>query len=282
MRWGSVAWAILLLGASLAGCTGAPASPRAGGSSFAPPPSPGADTGSVAGFVVDEEHRAIPNATVVLMTTNQVAQSDASGAFTINGAPPGKHKVIAQALGYQAAGRELEVLAGQVARATFVLSGIMIPSVPYHRTHTRVSEIFLDQEWVGFLFILADQNHSAICGSCYHTLYPDPGVIRQVLVENSWPSFPTPVVNGAVAIWWMYYGAKGDYHNALEQYSNRESRFMPDVETNELNATQPKKISIVVESGLDTVSFQHKVTTYHTFAYGAPLKDGFTALAPAG
>lgn len=77
--------------------------------------------GSIVGRVLDEEFRAIPNATVAVPSVPLVTQTGADGTFQLGPLPPGGYDVSAYALGYGALGRRVEVLAGESVDLTFTL-----------------------------------------------------------------------------------------------------------------------------------------------------------------
>lgn len=64
--------------------------------------------------------RVIPGATVQT-DTGQAAQTDAQGAYTLNGVPPGSRQVTASADGYQSETATVQVTSGQTARQDFFL-----------------------------------------------------------------------------------------------------------------------------------------------------------------
>ncbi|HEX9816532.1 MAG TPA: carboxypeptidase-like regulatory domain-containing protein [Candidatus Thermoplasmatota archaeon] len=77
--------------------------------------------GSVVGEVLDEEFRAIPNATVAVASASLVTQTNELGEFEIGPLDPGDYDVSAYALGYGALARRVSVVAGQRADVTFAL-----------------------------------------------------------------------------------------------------------------------------------------------------------------
>ncbi len=73
------------------------------------------------GQVLDEEFRAIPNATVGVASTTLVTQTNEAGDFEIGPLDPGSYDVSAYALGYGALARRVDVVAGQSVDVTFAL-----------------------------------------------------------------------------------------------------------------------------------------------------------------
>jgi hypothetical protein len=271
----------VLLAIALAGCTDSTdATPKDSGPTQAPQPSTDSETGSVTGRVYNEELMPIANAQLALVEAKLETLTDATGNFTFNKVPPGKHRLIAQALGYNSVARQVTVAAGEVTTSNFDLSAIPLEADPWHDSQVKTSYLTFDQEWVSFVFILANQNWSTLCGTCIHTVHLAPGPL-QVLVENVWDPYAAPVINERISIWWRYYDPAGAYHNALETYSNRESRFMPDEEEKELRDSNSTKFTMSVHSDLFTVSINHRIDTWNTFAYVGELPEGYTALPPA-
>jgi hypothetical protein len=278
---GDVALRALTLVVLVAGCSSAPAvKTKPTSSTTAAVPTVDEQTGSISGKVLTDELVPLPGAEVGITDLQLTTKTDATGVFTFNSLKPGSYKLIVQALGFEASGRKVDVTAGQVVNVNLTLKAIALPAEPHHTTVERVSLIQFDQEWVGFVAILAGVNHSTVCGQCYHTLILEPGPVQD-LVENWWSSTEIGPVNSQVAIWWMYKDTKGGSHNNLvDAYTNRESRMWVDAENLELMKSGATKVNMIVESGLSTASVQQRVNTYNTFAYVAPLPDGFSALPP--
>lgn len=117
---------------ALSGCTGSEAGP--GPLTSAEAPKVSAETGSLTGRVLDDEGNPLANAGVgVQGPMSQVTSTDAMGAYTINGLPPGTYGVIAQRLGYNAASLKAEIRAGETTwtNLTLKLMAVEGPRVEY-------------------------------------------------------------------------------------------------------------------------------------------------------
>ena len=77
--------------------------------------------GSIKGQVLDEEFRAIPNATVAVPSASLVTQTSDVGEFEIGPLEPGDYDVSAYALGYGALARRVTVAAAATTELTFAL-----------------------------------------------------------------------------------------------------------------------------------------------------------------
>lgn len=266
---------ILLL--VLAGCAGsapeATVDPDA-----ADEPRTGQGTGSLTGTVVGDEGLPVGGATVAIVETLERTTTDSNGTFTFNGLEPGSYRVIFERLGFESQGRIIDVAAGEVSQLDVVLVPVRVDTGPYYDAQVYVSHLQADQEWLSFVFILANLNWSAMCGTCIHHVYLEPGP-QQVLVENWWEPSGVPGLNEGIMIWWRYYDPDGEFHNALESYANREAREMGD-ETTELRESGATNLTLSVHSKIDGVSFDHRIETWNTFAYHGDLPAGYTALPP--
>lgn len=95
-------------------------------STEAPPPSVTADTGSIEGVLVDEEGQPVQAATVALVELDLQTKSDDAGKFVFNELTPGTFKLLAERLGYQSIAKSVDVKAGEITQARFVMSAIEI------------------------------------------------------------------------------------------------------------------------------------------------------------
>lgn len=117
---------------ALAGCTGGAPSDAASSSSApatAPDPVVTAQKGAVTGLVTDEEGLPIVGAqlTVVELKDRPTVLSDAEGRFTMSDIDPGAYQVAAYKLGYNSVVQLVQVIAGEVATANFVLKAVPPP-----------------------------------------------------------------------------------------------------------------------------------------------------------
>jgi hypothetical protein len=102
----------LLLATSLAGCGGKGGT---GGGGTQPPLEAG--KGAIAGLVIDDVYRPVPNALILIEKAGLTATSDSEGQFTFAGLDPGAYVLKAQADGHAAGPKTVEVVAGQYAEA---------------------------------------------------------------------------------------------------------------------------------------------------------------------
>lgn len=96
--------------------------------STAPPPSVSPDSdllGSIVGSVVDDELQPVPDAQVaVASSVVESTYTDALGRFTIHGLPPGPDTLYVAAIGYEAAARKVDIVAGEAKEVTVGLSKV--------------------------------------------------------------------------------------------------------------------------------------------------------------
>lgn len=129
MRYGTV---YALAGALvLAGCVEAAGGDAGAGPKGAQPVDPGdvdpdSDLGVVQGTIVSEETVPIVGAQVALQGTQFVTATDAVGAFVFRDVPPGQYALLVGALGYESAGRAIDVQAAQITTVSFVLRAIEV------------------------------------------------------------------------------------------------------------------------------------------------------------
>lgn len=99
-----------------------------------------ADTGSILGIVLNEDKLPIAGASVGILEPPVEAVSDASGGFALNRLAPGTYQVHASALGFKSASKPVEVVAGQVTEAEFVLE-TQASTGPYHEIDIKRIQI---------------------------------------------------------------------------------------------------------------------------------------------
>ena len=119
----------------LAGCADGKAdASQQSATTTAAPATVSADTGSIAGTIVDDEQSPVVNAIVGLIDQpDREATTDGAGKFTFNDLAPGDYKVAAQKLGYDSISRQVTVTAGEVAEVVFVMNVLQIEET-YHDT----------------------------------------------------------------------------------------------------------------------------------------------------
>ena len=129
---------LLAIGLLMAGCTTASSNavPASGDDGVAPSAQPAQasdTTGAIAGLVVDDSLQPIAGALVGLQDQPVTATTDVGGSFTFNGLLPGRYVVLANALGYQAASKAADVVAGEVVNAQVVLAPLPT-AIPFPET----------------------------------------------------------------------------------------------------------------------------------------------------
>lgn len=130
---------LILFTTALAGCV----SGQAGGSKSQPDDAPraadpatfGESTGAVQGLVVDDAINPIAGAVVGLTETDASTTTDAGGRFSFSQLEPGTYTVLANALGYSAVARTVDVVAGELAEVQLTLEALAVVE-PYHVVQT--------------------------------------------------------------------------------------------------------------------------------------------------
>jgi iron complex outermembrane receptor protein len=89
-----------------------------------------AQSGVVRGTVQDSTGDAVSNATVTVDGTNLRYATASSGTFIIRGVPAGSYTVRVRAIGYQAAGVQVTVAAGETVEQNFVLERSTVQLAP--------------------------------------------------------------------------------------------------------------------------------------------------------
>lgn len=117
---------LLVLCIALSACADAGPKGAAGPTSQAPTAVVSEDTGSIAGLVTTEELLPVPRAMVLVMPGQLQAETDTNGSFTFNGLAPGKYAVTAQALGYEALGKSVDVVIGEIKEVKIALKALAI------------------------------------------------------------------------------------------------------------------------------------------------------------
>lgn len=271
-----VSFVVVLLAAALSGCTGGDdllAQPTtASPSSSAPAPSVDAETGSITGTVIDDEARPVAGAEVGIVEAKMTMETDEAGAFTMNQLLPGTYTVVANELGYESQAKKVEVRPGEVANVSFVLVPVAILKEPYYRPILRTAFLNVDQTWYATVASSAGQNHSVICGTCIFTLNVDKGAV-QAMSENTYQQTGVPGYNDGLHLNYRVAGAFDNWG-----FCWREQRLWP---AGTLTAVAGSgKAIIEVGSHFVSVSVQHRIDTWNTFAYLAELPEDFTTLPP--
>jgi hypothetical protein len=108
----AAAAACMLVATVLAGCA---ASEETVTSETTGRPTLSAGKGAIAGLLIDDIYRPIPDALVLLQGTGLTATTDASGQFTLLDIQPGSYILVASATGHDAAPVNVDIVAGQYA-----------------------------------------------------------------------------------------------------------------------------------------------------------------------
>lgn len=285
----------------VSGCVGGtdPGSGSAASSTSSAPPPPAAppevtaDTGSVRGIVVDDELRPLVGASVGILKTNTETRTDEGGAFTINGVAPGTVAVTAQALGYEAAARSVDVAAGQVAWANFTLQPVAIDET-YVNAIPRVAFLDLGQHQLDLL-VLSSLNRT--CHDCKHPFFlvDDPGGFMVEYVFTPTIPWPTGRLVICATLYRNYVGDSPFANNAANAGSFMSVNCLPDhgnvTLQNDKSPTctscvrRPKdQITLYVTgSGYnagDLPNVQQKLEIWVSISHKGPIPEGYTAAPP--
>lgn len=135
MRSGVTTW--LMAGALLAGCVGADGDASSddgsGGRRVLRPGDldPESGFGAIQGTVASDEAVPIAGAQVAIQDTDFLTVTDANGLFVLESVPPGRHVLLVGALGFEAAAKAVEVVAGEITPVTFIVGAIEAPGLTY-------------------------------------------------------------------------------------------------------------------------------------------------------
>lgn len=103
-------------------------------------------TGAIRGVVTDDSLAPIAGALLVIVETGHTAFSGERGEYQFSSLPPGTVTVSAEAAGFKAAAKQVEVLAGQVVSVQMLLPPAA-SSDPYHVTQSKSGRILCGAAW---------------------------------------------------------------------------------------------------------------------------------------
>jgi hypothetical protein len=132
----------LLASVTLAGCVGSPGEPAAGGPDEGPVVADFDETtGAIKGRVQNDELMPIAAAVVGLTAPiEKQTTTNAKGDFAISRLEPGTYTIVVIALGYDSAGKKVDVRAGEVAEVPFTLTAKAIDG-PFHWTDEKAASL---------------------------------------------------------------------------------------------------------------------------------------------
>jgi hypothetical protein len=125
--------ALCLLTIAFAGCAGSAKDTGATPSTSAAVPIVDEDSGSIHGFVLDDQVLPLRGADVAIVALELSTMTDEDGEFTLNDVPPGTHSLFASKLGYESRGEKVDVVAGEVRELQVVLVPMAIAE-PHHES----------------------------------------------------------------------------------------------------------------------------------------------------
>jgi hypothetical protein len=120
-----------LLGAALAGC----AEKETSVDSKEGPGAAGADLGSIGGLVVDDERRAVPDASVELVELSRSEQADGGGRFVFLKVPSGEYTLHASANGFRPQDLKVRIEPGENAVVRLEVAALPSPVAHVETDH---------------------------------------------------------------------------------------------------------------------------------------------------
>jgi hypothetical protein len=142
--------------------------------------------------------------------------------------------------------------------------------------------IHADHAYTYFPFDLTGLNNSAAnqvrCDPCVATMRFDPHPMA-ALTQATWAPSSNPVVNQE--IWVIYYRNWTDTTNGIDIFngylSNKGNLGWGEAAK---QLTPLDSLRLHIHGGQYSVSVEHRVNVWTSFAYHAPFAEGFTALPP--
>lgn len=285
-RWATV----IAISAIFAGCAQAPAAPAGSSDSgpvFTGPAAsamPDEGSGSITGTVVDDEKQPIGLATVVLLEVKAEQRTDNVGRYTFNGLAAAFYTVTISALGYEAYARRVEVRPGEITYVNATLRPIAIAAAAYFRAIPKVAHITAEQGFVAQE--MEYQNvynlstvRNMMCSNCRYWLYIERSPV-QVLSEVRWASSP---INTEAELRYMWNRSTTDTlslgNYQWDRMSSGDKMNWTAANIKSLHEKKVTKLELTVTSSQLGVSYDHKIETWTTFAYGDMLAEKYTAFA---
>lgn len=130
---------LIVLMAAFSGCVGSDAA-QTGSTAMSPAPPAEADqnSGGVEGVVTDDQISPIPGAQVGFTDVpDLLSVTDDAGRFSISRIPPGTHTLVAQKLGFEAAAKKVDVVAGEVVTGLQIVITPLAVEEAYPETLTH-------------------------------------------------------------------------------------------------------------------------------------------------
>lgn len=123
----------MLLAGCVAAAPAAPAGVSSGPAAASGPATFDETTGAIEGTVFDAESQPIEGAIVGVIQLGTQVSTDIAGHFSFSNLLPGAYQVAGQKLGYSAAAKQVQVVAGEIAPISLVLEKLEIKQA-YHTT----------------------------------------------------------------------------------------------------------------------------------------------------
>ncbi|MBI2078479.1 MAG: carboxypeptidase regulatory-like domain-containing protein [Euryarchaeota archaeon] len=299
-RWRLVAVGSLLA-VLLAGCVGedmpGPAKPAEG----VPATEAAVDerSGGIEGTVTDDALTPIRDAEVALDDLDRTTKTDDAGRFAFSGVPPGRFRVVAGKIGYEAGARAVDVEVGQIAKVSFALTPLAVEE-PSHKTIRQEGFIGCGVNARHPLDPGGTENFVAACGPLYYNVSPDLDRFRLdwsvgptkelagLWAETTWRS--TQPAGHGLFVWWAFFGSP----IATLAKPTGTSPLVARVEADSVTGSGcPAKFCTITSfhysyantigpsSPVDVgVTLQQRLTDYVTVFRGGDLPERFSALPP--
>ena len=270
--------ALAVAGLLMAGCVGDSPAKGSATSSTRPAADPvvEADTGSLTGVVLSDEELPLPGAGVILVSTKNATETDASGRFTFNGLQPGTYPVLVESLGFASATRKAEVRGGEVTELRFVLKPVSFAE-PYVEKRRATAYILFGESFVD---IGTHEVTEELCKPCHFWMLNDPNVTAAML-EADWkaPVTVSPVLNDDIFVL-----VCKDLQNTTTKYrcDTGASDYMKNRARLNVDPAWFKgvtKTRLDVHAGV-SVAYDFRVDVYRSLAFVEGFPESYTALPP--